>query len=184
MKSPFPGMDPFIEACGLWGDFHHGLICQISNALNDRLPDHYVSRIRERVYSDDTEFGSEEVREIFVEVQEVSPERQAVTHVEVLYPSSKYPMSVGRDIYMRERTGILRSRKTNLVEIDLLRIGERMPMLDRWPNSSYTLASITRSRSRRRSAPRNWRGSNSDCSSHPAIDGEAHSSVRRLNVNR
>ena len=22
MKSPFPGMDPYIEACRLWGDFH------------------------------------------------------------------------------------------------------------------------------------------------------------------
>jgi hypothetical protein len=26
MKSPFTGMDPFIEACGLWGDFHSHLI--------------------------------------------------------------------------------------------------------------------------------------------------------------
>ena len=26
MKSPFPGMDPYIEACGLWGDFHSHLI--------------------------------------------------------------------------------------------------------------------------------------------------------------
>ena len=24
MKSPFPGMDPYIEACGLWGD---GMLC-------------------------------------------------------------------------------------------------------------------------------------------------------------
>jgi hypothetical protein len=23
MKSPFPGMDSYIEACGLWGDFHN-----------------------------------------------------------------------------------------------------------------------------------------------------------------
>ena len=37
MKSPFPGMDPFIEGCGLWGDFHHSLICGISNALNEIL---------------------------------------------------------------------------------------------------------------------------------------------------
>ena len=29
MKSPFPGMDPYIEACGLWGDFHHELISEI-----------------------------------------------------------------------------------------------------------------------------------------------------------
>jgi len=29
MKSPFPGMDPYIEACGLWGDFHTHLIEKI-----------------------------------------------------------------------------------------------------------------------------------------------------------
>lgn len=28
MKSPFPGMDPYIEACSLWGDFHNRLILQ------------------------------------------------------------------------------------------------------------------------------------------------------------
>ena len=33
MKSPFPGMDPYIEACGLWGDFHHDLISEIKYAL-------------------------------------------------------------------------------------------------------------------------------------------------------
>jgi hypothetical protein len=26
MKSPFPGMDPYYEACGLWEGFHNRLI--------------------------------------------------------------------------------------------------------------------------------------------------------------
>jgi Protein of unknown function (DUF4058) len=29
MKSPFPGMDPYIEACGLWEGFHSHLIDKI-----------------------------------------------------------------------------------------------------------------------------------------------------------
>lgn len=29
MKSPFPGMDPYIEACNVWRDFHHHLIERI-----------------------------------------------------------------------------------------------------------------------------------------------------------
>ena len=29
MKSPFPGMDPYIEACGLWEGFHNRLIAKI-----------------------------------------------------------------------------------------------------------------------------------------------------------
>ena len=31
MRSPFPGMDPYIEACGLWGDFHQDLIGAIKH---------------------------------------------------------------------------------------------------------------------------------------------------------
>ena len=37
MKSPFPGMDPYIEACGFWEDFHHGLIEQVSAHRETRL---------------------------------------------------------------------------------------------------------------------------------------------------
>ncbi|HPM84774.1 MAG TPA: DUF4058 family protein [Candidatus Anammoximicrobium sp.] len=29
MRSPFPGMAPYIEACGLWGDFHDKLIGEL-----------------------------------------------------------------------------------------------------------------------------------------------------------
>ena len=50
MPSPFPGMDPFIEACGLWGDFHDKLVGEIERELSGRLPARYVARIRERTY--------------------------------------------------------------------------------------------------------------------------------------
>lgn len=41
MKSPFPGMDPFIEACGLWEGFHSHLIEAIYQALASILPKGY-----------------------------------------------------------------------------------------------------------------------------------------------
>src|SRR5260370_22218806 len=50
MKSPFPGMDPYIEACGLWGDFHSHLIEKISEKLADLAPEHYLVRTGERSY--------------------------------------------------------------------------------------------------------------------------------------
>jgi hypothetical protein len=50
MPSPFPGMDPFIEAYHLWDDFHHDLISEIKNALAPVLPKHYVVRAGERAY--------------------------------------------------------------------------------------------------------------------------------------
>src|SRR4051812_18061091 len=101
MKSPFPGMDPYIEDCGLWGDFHHGLIAAIANALAEAAPERYLVRIGERSYlalvddegkasdplppdmrvstREDTEpetmraFIEEEHREAFVEIYETTP---------------------------------------------------------------------------------------------------------------
>ena len=50
MASPFPGMDPFIEACNLWEDFHYNLISEINVSLASQLPDRYVVRMGERAY--------------------------------------------------------------------------------------------------------------------------------------
>src|SRR4051812_14308441 len=48
MKSPFPGMDPYIEACGFWSDFHDDLIGEIKNALSVVLPKKYRVRRGDR----------------------------------------------------------------------------------------------------------------------------------------
>lgn len=50
MTSPFPGMDPHIEACHLWDDFHHDLISEMKNAVASVLPKRYVVRAGERSY--------------------------------------------------------------------------------------------------------------------------------------
>ena len=50
MPSPFPGMDPYIEACDLWENFHHALIEKIADALEPALPENYVARSAERAY--------------------------------------------------------------------------------------------------------------------------------------
>jgi hypothetical protein len=50
MQSPFPGMDPYIEACQLWDDFHHDLLLEIKGALAAQLPAGYVVRGSERTY--------------------------------------------------------------------------------------------------------------------------------------
>src|SRR5262249_14997396 len=44
------GMDPYIEACGLWEDFHNGLIEGIAVALASKLPANYVARTGVRAY--------------------------------------------------------------------------------------------------------------------------------------
>jgi hypothetical protein len=48
MKSPFPGMDPYLEK--YWGDVHHRLIQYSCDALQPKLPDDLRARVEERVY--------------------------------------------------------------------------------------------------------------------------------------
>ena len=50
MKSPFPGMDPYIEACGLWEGFHNRLIHNIDDTLAEILPEGYTIDTAPRSY--------------------------------------------------------------------------------------------------------------------------------------
>ncbi len=49
MTSPFPGVDPYLEAQGYWPDFHGSFIYGWRDALNEVLPDHYEARVDERL---------------------------------------------------------------------------------------------------------------------------------------
>jgi hypothetical protein len=182
-------MDPYIEACGLWEDFHSKLIGEIERSLAATVPERYSVRLGERSYvvladsegkeshpflpdvsmtsprppdkatagtavaepATDAEevslraFIPTEYRETFVEIYEADPERLLVTCIEVLSPSNKRRGSEGWDLYLRKRQGLLLGA-ANLVEIDLLRGGQRLPMLDPWPNSPYTLLVCRRER--------------------------------------
>jgi hypothetical protein len=182
MPSAFPGMDPFIEACGLWEDFHSKLIAAIDNALSAVVPEKYTVRLGERCYialfgaqgkdfkpflpdvglmaptqgllakasstavAEAAETGAVsmeafvamEFRETFIEIHEHDPEKRLVTCIEILSPSNKRRGSKGRKLYLRKRQALLLGA-ANLVELDLLRGGQRMPMLTPWPNSPYVL---------------------------------------------
>jgi Protein of unknown function (DUF4058) len=48
MKSPFPGMDPYLERH--WGDVHQRFVTYVCDALQPRLPDDLRARMQERVY--------------------------------------------------------------------------------------------------------------------------------------
>ncbi|HMF37512.1 MAG TPA: DUF4058 family protein [Isosphaeraceae bacterium] len=49
MTGPFPGMDPYLEAQGLWESFHAALVTHCAEALNQNLPEGYVAQIETRV---------------------------------------------------------------------------------------------------------------------------------------
>ncbi len=186
MKSPFPGMDPYIEACGLWEGFHNRLIHKIDESLAQVLPRGYTIDTAVRSYvvvmepegkeerlvkpdvavteptpgrkkpqkkkgaeavaaaAEEAEsvpmqaFVAEKFEETFVEVYAEGEERVLVTCIEVLSPSNKRRGTEGWKEYERKRQAMLLGR-ANFVEIDLLRGGQRMPMLTPWPDSPYAL---------------------------------------------
>lgn len=183
MKSPFPGMDPYIEACGLWLDFHDDLIGEIKRALAVALPERYLVRTGERSYIVLAEpegkethsfipdvgvtappsaepatavadpvaavtlraFIEERHREAFVEIFEAGPEQRLVTCVEVLSPTNKRRGSEGWDLYLRKRQSLLLGA-AHLVELDLVRGGSKLPMVDPWPAAPYSLLVCRRQR--------------------------------------
>jgi hypothetical protein len=185
MKSPFPGMDPYIEACGLWEDFHGHLIQKIYESVASDLPEGYFAQTGTRAYvvvagsegkrehllkpdvgvaeaagkkrprrprssvavAESEEpvepvemrpFIAEEFRESFVEIYAQEEDRVLVTCVEVLSPSNKRPNTEGWREYARKRQAMLLGR-ANFIELDLLRGGQKMPMLEEWPESPYSL---------------------------------------------
>lgn len=64
------------------------------------------------------------------------PDQQPVTVVELLSPSNKENGEDGIEAYLEKRTELIASH-VNLVEIDLLRGGERLPMREPLPAADY-----------------------------------------------
>ncbi len=162
MRSPFPGMNPYLEQPELWHQVHNRLIIAIADALTPQIVPKYRVSIEERVYTsvDDnllvgiadvavtrrtSELMStgntavkqaeptkvqvpipEEVTERFLEVKSTQT-GELVTVIEVLSPKNKRSQE-GRKAYETKRQKIFAS-STNLIEIDLLRIGKPMPIL-------------------------------------------------------
>lgn len=50
MKSPFPGMDPYLEDPAYWEGFHHMFIAEAVVHLSERLPEPYIADPTERVH--------------------------------------------------------------------------------------------------------------------------------------
>ena len=177
-KSPFPGMDPYIEATGDWMEFHNRFMTYCCDALNERLPTGYIASLDVRlklVRSDDEQTTTgrlrpdlgvhhrsggaapappastggavatlePETRTLPVDYDEVResairivryPDRELVTHIELLSPSNK--RNTGRGEYDAKR-GALLQKKVNLVEIDLLLAGERLETVEPLPPGDY-----------------------------------------------
>jgi hypothetical protein len=171
MKSPFPGMDPYLEHPSLWPDVHNRLIAALADDLSERVAPRYYVGLERRAYllkADDlvgrpdiavaaTTGASvlaahpaltsvtvlevdvpmqDEVSENFLEIHEVKTGK-LITILELLSPVNKLHKQ-GREDYERKRGYVFRSW-TNLVEIDLLRAGDPMPVVGAQVQSDYRI---------------------------------------------
>ncbi|MCI0358166.1 MAG: DUF4058 family protein [Planctomycetaceae bacterium] len=81
----------------------------------------------------------QERRETYLVIRDV-PAMEIVTVIETLSPANKRASSDGRGQYLAKRDEILQSR-TNLVELDLLRGGKRLPVVGMPPGDYYAIVS-------------------------------------------
>lgn len=122
MPSPFPGMDPYLEG-SLWTTLHFSLAAELVRQLAPRLrPRYLVLPVEE-----------EAVPHVTIEIRDTA-ERTLVTAIEILSPTNK--RGQGRVEYLAKREGILLST-AHLLEIDLLRQGQRVPMREPLPPAPY-----------------------------------------------
>lgn len=125
MPSPFPGMDPYIEASGRWAGFHRAFVAECARQLNQILPRDYVARLEVRPQTDALPQEIDwldKPTEAFIHLQRF-PEEQVVTGVEMLSQSNK--AGKGRAAYLARRFDY-RQASMNLVELDFLLAGERV----------------------------------------------------------
>ncbi len=171
-KSPFPGMDPYLEG-ELWQEFHDTLIHQIRAQLLPRLRPNYIALLNKYYAVDTADIGigawnkkafypdvrvttvkeavapygtvtrpavelinplPVEVPILKVEIRDLA-ERRLVTVIEILSPANK--RGKGFEAYVEKRISLLQT-DTHLLEIDLLRGGQRLPLTGgELPPASY-----------------------------------------------
>jgi hypothetical protein len=106
MKSPFPGMDPYIEASGLWEGFHNHLIEAIYQALATVLPQGYSidTAVRSYVVLLDEEGKQERLAKADVTITEPAAARKPrrrKDRVSVAEPADA-PLSVPMQAFIAE----------------------------------------------------------------------------------
>lgn len=179
-KSPFPGMDPYLEG-ELWQEFHDTLCNQLRAQLLALLPPRYVALLEKRyviedpgidlvvvpghriVYPDvhvvhmvretatetvmDTvpkvrlvSHVPEEVPMLSIEIRDLS-DRRLVTVIEIFSPANKH--GKGLQEYLERRGDLLKTR-THLLELDLLRGGQRIPFQDAEPPPAHYYVYLSR----------------------------------------
>ena len=111
MPSPFPGMDPYLEAPTVWPDVHHGLISCIQELLNTKIRPRYVARVEDRVYMVPENDPAEEVWN----VPDVKVESRSVPRHQWSMPSNG-TLAIAEPILIHEN-GPIREGRIEIQEV-------------------------------------------------------------------
>lgn len=182
LKSPFPGMNPFLEG-SIWPDVHHDLATRIKEQLAPQVVPQYFVRIETYTVEDtnmeegvnilypDVEILKRrqpahrpfthtsnsmvatltpvtlslptpkvEVRIPVIEIRDTE-KNQLITAIEVLSPVNK--RKPGLKPYRKKRR-LLQTDGVHLLEIDLLRRGERPFQHPQIPDKTHYMVSLVR----------------------------------------
>lgn len=146
MRSPFPGMDPYLES--RWGDVHTALCIGIRSALQPVLPSGLRARAQQEIAVVQTGAAAAHAaagasiatvepivvrhvaavrRSRWVEIIDTTAGGRVVTAIEILSPGNKRLGRLNR-LYLRKLNTYIEAG-VNIVEIDLLRSSRvRLPV--------------------------------------------------------
>jgi hypothetical protein len=172
MRSPFPGMNPYLEATHLWPDVHSSLIFSIRKQIQSQLNPRYSASITPYVALESLEISPSKmaVPDVAVLEQETKPQTKGgvavlsapmtrtamieiptryarleirsvegeklVTAIELLSPANKRSGADGIEAYEKKRQEFFKS-DAHLLELDLLRIGQRLKFTQPLPDNPY-----------------------------------------------
>jgi Protein of unknown function (DUF4058) len=134
MSSPFPGMDPYLEQPAFWSSFHSKFVVALADVIEAQLDAAYYVEVETRTDLDDG--VPQEVRERYLEIREVDSGK-VITAIELLLPKNKRAGD-GRKSYESKRALTLGSL-THLIELDLLRAGQVLPIANVHSPSDYQI---------------------------------------------
>lgn len=125
MPSPFPGMDPYLEAAPLWPEFQHNLVACWMEVLLPSIGDRYRLRVGTRAYVNQqvllVSVIKEQHKEEYLEVRQRGTDK-LITLVEVISPANR-TTAVGRQEYLAKRAEA-RQAGAHVVEHDLVLQGQ------------------------------------------------------------
>ncbi|RRR78184.1 MAG: DUF4058 family protein [Candidatus Viridilinea halotolerans] len=165
MENPFPGMDPYLEAPNMWPDVHHHVMVAVRDQLQAQLSTAYSVGLAPYTALENIAIAAVRKTDVDAEMAEHDPPKTKraplvlptmmvvpveyarieirmvrshtlVTVIELLSPANKRPSFDGAHVYEQKRQEIFCST-ANLLEIDLLRAGQRPQMIGELPDAPY-----------------------------------------------